>query len=80
MWLQRAAPAVGPKPEITFITPGGSPACWATQLAKTNSLETCLFYTGQQFLVAQASRETQQKEISGKTILEHKGIEVLVKI
>ena len=27
MWLARAAPAVGPKPDTTFKTPAGSPAC-----------------------------------------------------
>jgi hypothetical protein len=26
IWLARAAPAVGPKPETTFRTPSGSPA------------------------------------------------------
>jgi hypothetical protein len=31
IWLARAAPAVGPKPETTFRTPSGSPAGLADQ-------------------------------------------------
>ena len=30
MWPLRAAPAVGPKPGTTLITPSGKPASWAS--------------------------------------------------
>lgn len=43
MWLARAAPAVGPNPEIIFKTPEGSPAC-NIEIHMVND-KTCSKYT-----------------------------------